>query len=294
MSTSEARTPRAYAATQSLASVEQLDAPADAISKQIRNRVPKPVKDALAGSWLGHALHPALTDVPIGSWTSAVVLDWLGGDDGQAGADCLIAFGLLAAAPTFASGWVDYADSTSGNPAVKRVGIVHAVANGAAAGLFATSLAARRNGARTRGKLLALAGFTLASGSAYLGGHLSFAEGIGVDRTAFEKPPEEWTEVLAESDLADGKPHCAAVDGIPVLVVRDRGELFALSDTCSHRGGALHEGEVADGCVKCPLHGSVFALRDGSVREGPSAYPQPVWETRVRAGRVEVRPAARG
>jgi nitrite reductase/ring-hydroxylating ferredoxin subunit len=294
MSTSQARAPRAYGATEALAGVQQLDAPADAISKQIRNRVPKPVKDALAGSWLGHALHPVLTDVPIGSWTSAVFLDWLGGDDGEPGADRLIALGLLAAAPTFASGWIDYADTTAGNPAVKRVGIVHAVANGGAASLFATSLAARRNGARTRGKLLALAGWTLAAGSAYLGGHLSFAEGVGVDRTAFEKPPEDWTDALAEADLADGKPHCAEVEGIPVLVVRHQGELFALSDTCSHRGGALHEGEVADGCVKCPLHGSVFALRDGSVREGPSAYPQPAWEARVRAGRVELRPAGVG
>ena len=79
-----------------------------------------------------------------------------------------------------------------------------------------------------------------------------------------------------------------------VLVVRHGGELFALSDTCAHRGGALHEGELVDGCVQCPLHSSRFRLRDGGLVQGPSAYPQPAWETRVRDGRVEVAPAPRG
>jgi nitrite reductase/ring-hydroxylating ferredoxin subunit len=76
------------------------------------------------------------------------------------------------------------------------------------------------------------------------------------------------------------------------MVVRDGGEVFALSDRCSHRGGRLHDGTIEDGCVRCPLHASVFRLRDGSLERGPSPYPQPVWETRVRDGRVEVRPAA--
>jgi nitrite reductase/ring-hydroxylating ferredoxin subunit len=292
MSTSEARTPRAYEAVEQLAAVEVLDGPADFVAKKIRDLVPKPAKDALAGSWLGHALHPVLTDVPIGTWTSALLLDWLGGDDGEAGADRLIGVGLAASVPTIWSGWVDWADSTAGNPTVKRVGIVHALANGGGTALMAASLAARRRGERGRGKFLALAAGGFMGAGAYLGGHLSFAEGLGVNQTAFERAPAEWADVLAEADLADGHPRCARVDGVAVLLVRDRGEVRALSDRCSHRGGALHEGEVADGCVKCPLHGSVFALADGSVRSGPSAYPQPVWETRVRAGRIEVRPAA--
>ena len=196
-----------------------------------------------------------------------------------------------AAAPTFASGWVDYADSTVGNESVKRVGIVHAVANGGGAVLMATSLAARRNGARGRGKLLALAGGALMGAGAFLGGHLSFAEGIGVDQTAFETPDPEWQDVLAEPDLAEGAPQCVLVGDVPVLVVRHGGELFALSDRCAHRGGPLHEGEIADGCVTCPWHGSVFRLGDGALERGPSAYPQPAWEVRARGGRVEVRPA---
>jgi nitrite reductase/ring-hydroxylating ferredoxin subunit/uncharacterized membrane protein len=292
MSTSEARTPRAYEAVERLAGVGTLDGPADVIAKKIRDLVPKPAKDALAGTWLGHALHPVLTDVPIGTWTSALVLDWLGGDDGEAGADRLIAVGLAASVPTFWSGWVDWADSTAGNPVVKRVGIVHALANGGGAALMAASLAARGRGARGRGKLLALAAGGFMGAGAFLGGHLSFAEGIGVNQTAFESAPEDWADVLGEGELTDGTPRCVRVDGIAVLVVRDGGEVRAISDRCSHRGGALHEGEVAGGCVTCPLHGSMFDLRDGSVRGGPAPYPQPVWETRVRGGRIEVRAAA--
>jgi nitrite reductase/ring-hydroxylating ferredoxin subunit/uncharacterized membrane protein len=294
MTTSEARSPRAYEAVEELAGrAGVLDGPADAISRTIRNVLPKPARDALAGSWLGHALHPVLTDVPIGAWTSALMLDWLGGEDGEAGADRLIGVGLVASLPTFWSGWVDWADSSAGNPVVRRTGIVHAVANGSAAALFAASLAARRSGSRGRGRLLALAGGALLTGGGYLGGHLAYAEGIGVDQTAFEKPEPDWHVLdLREADLAENEPRCAEADGIAVLVVRTGGEIHALSDRCTHRGGPLHEGTIEDGCVRCPLHASVFRLRDGSVVEGPAAYPQPAWDARVRDGRIEVRPAA--
>jgi nitrite reductase/ring-hydroxylating ferredoxin subunit/uncharacterized membrane protein len=291
MSTSEARTPRAYDAVERLGTVEDLDRPAAVIAKAIRERLPKPAKDALSGDWLGHALHPVLTDVPIGTWTSALLLDWIGGRHGEEAAERLIAVGLTAAAPTFASGWVDWAYSTAANPLVRRVGIVHAVANGGGTALMGASLVARRRGNRGRGKALALAAGGLMGVGAYLGGHLSFAEGIGVDQTAFEAPPDDWAAVMSEAELADGRPRAVKVGDVAVLVVRHQGELHALSDRCSHRGGALHEGEIVDGCVKCPLHGSVFALRDGSVRGGPSPYPQPLWETRVRDGQIELRPA---
>jgi nitrite reductase/ring-hydroxylating ferredoxin subunit len=292
MSPADTRLPRSHAAVEQLAQVDTLDGPADFIASKVREIVPNgPVKDALSGTWLGHALHPLLTDVPIGTWTSALLLDWLGGPDSEAAADRLIALGLLAAAPTFASGWVEYADSTVGNESVKRVGIVHALSNGGGAIMMASSLAARRSGARGRGKLFALVGGAFLGLGGFLGGHLSFAEGMGVDQTAFEEPDSAWHDVLAESELAEGEPRCVTVDEVDVLVVRQGGELFALSNRCAHRGGPLHDGEVADGCVTCPWHGSVFRLSDGSVERGPSAYPQPVWEIRASGGRVEVRSA---
>lgn len=293
MSPADTRTPRSHAAVESLAQVDALDGPADFIASKVRELVPNgPVKDALSGTWLGHALHPLLTDIPIGTWTSALLLDWLGGSQSEAAADRLIALGLLAAPPTFLTGWVEYADSTAGNESVKRVGIVHALSNGGGALMMAASLAARRNGARGRGKLLALLGGTFMGAGAFLGGHLSLGEGMGVDQTAFEEPDTDWHDVLAESELTEGTAQCVTVGSVEVLVVRHRGELFALSDRCAHRGGPLHEGEIADGCVTCPWHGSVFRLSDGSLERGPSAYPQPAWEVRANGGRVEVRPAA--
>jgi nitrite reductase/ring-hydroxylating ferredoxin subunit len=290
MSTTDARRPRAYEAVESLGRVEALDAPASAVSGWVRKAIPKgPVKDAVSGTWLGHALHPLLTDLPNGFWTSAVVLDWLGGGDAEDAADRLVALGVASTVPAIVTGANDWADTTVANATVRRVGLVHALANAAATSLFAGSLAARRRGARGTGRLLALAGVGVMGASGHLGGHLSFAEAVGVDQTVFEAAPEDWTDVLAEEELADGRPRCVEVDGSPVLVVRDRGELVALSDRCAHRGGPLHEGEIEDGCVVCPLHGSRFRLRDGSVERGPSAYPQPVWEIRARAGRIEVR-----
>ena len=285
------RRPRAYEATEALAGVEALDGPADAISGFVRKTVPGgPVKDALSGSWLGHSLHPLLTDVPIGLWTSALTLDWVGGASGEAAADRLIALGVGAALPTALSGLTDWADSTVGNEAVKRVGIVHATSNLAAAALFAGSWVARKRGARGTGKLLALAAGSALSAGGFLGGHLSYAEGIGVDQTAFQVPESDWHDAVAGTDLGDGQPQVAEVDGVPVMLLRQANEVFALSDRCAHRGGPLHEGTIEDGCVHCPLHDSVFRLRDGSLVHGPSAYPQPAWETRERAGRIEVRP----
>jgi nitrite reductase/ring-hydroxylating ferredoxin subunit/uncharacterized membrane protein len=294
MSTSEqTRRPRAYEATEALASVEALDSTADAISGFVRKVIPAgPVKDALSGSWLGHALHPLLTDVPIGLWTSALTLDWVGGDDARVAADRLIALGVGATVPTVVSGYSDWADSTVGNPAVKRIGLAHAASNVVAVTLFASSWVARKRGSRGTGKLLALvAGGALGAGG-FLGGHLSYAEGIGVDQTAFDEPEDSWQDALGEAELAEGQPQVADVEGVPVMLLRQGGQVFALSDRCAHRGGPLHEGEISDGCVTCPWHGSVFRLSDGSLERGPSAYPQPAWEARTRDGRIEVRPAA--
>ena len=123
----------------------------------------------------------------------------------------------------------------------------------------------------------------------HLGGHLSFVEGVGVNQTAFEKGPEEWTPTVSEAELSEGQAVCAKAGDAQVLLVRDGDGIHALDDRCTHRGGPLHEGEVADGCVTCPWHGSRFRLADGSVERGPASSPQPLYETRVVDGKVEVR-----
>jgi len=288
--TSTLRSPAVHDVLDRLEGLEALDAPAEAIGKAVRDTVPSgPAKDALSGVWLGHALHPLLTDLPIGTYTSAVLLDWLGGRAGEAAADRLIGLGILFTAPAAATGLTEWADSEAGDESVRRVGVIHAALNIGATALFGASLAARKGGSRGVGKLLALAGAGLLGASGQLGGHLSYAEGVGVDQTTFEEPPEDWTAALRDDELPEGGSRLAEAGGVAVLLARHEGTVYALSDRCSHRGGPLHEGELRDGCVTCPLHGSVFKLEDGSVVQGPAAYPQPRWEARVRDGVIEIK-----
>ena len=287
------RKPRASELADQIAELEPLDSVAEPIASKVRDLVPGgPVKDVLSGTWLGHALHPVMQLAPLGTWMSAVVLDLVGGEDAEPAAELLLGTGLLTSVPTFVSGWSDYADSTMASERVRRIGIVHAAANGTGALLFASSLMARRRGALGKGKLLALAGMGAVSAGGWLGGHLSYAEGVGVDVTVFEDYPGDWTAVVPESELADGEPHRAEVDGVPVMVVRDGGKVYALADHCSHRGGPLSDGEVADGCITCPWHGSRIRLSDGSVERGPASFPQPALDVRVTDGMVEVRDRA--
>src|SRR5829696_10074114 len=250
------RKPLASELADRLAELEPLDSVAEPLAKKVRDLLPGgPVKDILSGTFLGHALHPLLQLAPLGTWTSAVILDLVGGEDGESSADLLIGTGLLATVPTVVTGWSDYADTTVASDRVRRIGIVHAAANGTAALLFAGSLRARARGSRGRGKLLALGGMGAVTAGGWLGGHLSYAEGVGVDNTVFEDYPDDWTAVVSESELAEGEPHRGELGGVPVMVVRSGGNLYALADHCSHRGGPLSDGEVADGCVTCPWHG---------------------------------------
>ena len=132
----------------------------------------------LGGEWLGHALHPLLTDLPIGAWTSALILDTIGGASSEHAADLLMTVGIAAVAPTALSGWSDWGAATT--PEQRRVGLVHAATNIAAAGIFVASLARRRQGRRGAGRLLALVGGAAMGAGGYLGGHLSYAQATGV------------------------------------------------------------------------------------------------------------------
>jgi nitrite reductase/ring-hydroxylating ferredoxin subunit/uncharacterized membrane protein len=283
-----------HALSERIGAIEALDAPAKAIAKQIRNLLPDGggVKDVLSGTWMGHALHPLLTDVPIGTWTSATLLDLFGGRASRPAAQRLIGVGLAAAAPTAWSGWSDWADTEPGDDQVRRIGIVHALANGGAVALYGASLAARRRGAHTAGVLLGLAGAGAMGAGGWLGGDLVFARGVGVNETLFVEPPADWTPALDASMLAENRPAHAIVGDLEVVIVKRNGTIHALADRCAHRGGMLHEGELDDDCIACPLHGTRFRLADGAIERGPSAYPQPVYEARVNDGRVEIRAAS--
>ena len=267
-----------------------IDGVAKPLGKKIRSLTsPKPISEALSGTWLGHPVHPMLIAVPMGSWISAVLIDWLGGDDGETSADVLVGAGLVSALPTVATGYNDWAAGEPTNDTVRRVGLVHAALNASAVTLFGASLAARLKGDRGRGKLLALAGVSAVGAGGYLGGHLTYAEGVGVNLATFEEYPQDWTEALADAALGEGEMRAVDVGGVAILIARRGGEVHALSNTCVHRGGSLADGELVGDCVQCPLHGSRFRLEDGSVEQGPAAYPQPALEARVRDGSIEVR-----
>jgi nitrite reductase/ring-hydroxylating ferredoxin subunit/uncharacterized membrane protein len=266
-------------------SAEFLDKPSDVLAAAIEKAVPKGrVRDLASGTPLGHPLHPALVAVPIGSWTAATYLDLTFGD--RRAARRLVGFGILSALPSALTGANDWT-TTAG--AERRVGLAHALLNDVALTLYASSWLARRRGNHLRGVALSLAGATVLGGAGWLGGHLAYALGVGVDTTAFQQFPAEWTDVAAEDDVLANQSVEGDADGVRVLLTRLDGNIVALSDRCTHRGGPLHEGSLADGCVTCPWHDSVFALTDGAVVRGPATRPQPVAEVQVVDGRVQVR-----
>ncbi len=273
-----------------LESLGVLDAPGQAVGKAVRGKLEAgALKDAISGTWLGHPLHPLLTDVTIGAFLSASLLDVLGGDDEGRAAERLIAIGLATAAPTAIAGTSDWADSEIGDPRVRRVGVAHAASNTTALAFFASSLAARRAGNRGRGKLLGLGGMTVLAVGGYLGAHLSFFQGVGPNQTAFDAVPEDWTPVAKPADLEEGKPTAVVAGDAPVLLLRHGDRLHALHDRCSHRGCSLAGGQIDDELVTCPCHGSRFDLRDGSVQRGPATAPQPVFDVRELDGEIQVR-----
>jgi nitrite reductase/ring-hydroxylating ferredoxin subunit/uncharacterized membrane protein len=284
--------PAMHVLAERLAKIEQLDRPARALTAVAGGIGPGKLKDALSGSWLGHALHPLLTDFPIGTWTSATLLDVIGGDESAAAAERLIGVGLIASLPTAATGATEWVDTERSDENVRRVGVVHAAANVVALGFFTASLLSRRRGNRSRGKALSLAGMGALTVGGNLGGHLSYAKGVGVDQTAFEERPTEWRRALDDAELGDGERRLVNLDGVEVVVGREQGRLYALADRCCHRGGPLHRGTVANGEITCPWHGSTFRVDDGSLVRGPAAYPQPVYDVRVRDGGIEVRSRA--
>ena len=264
-----------------------LDKPSDVLAGLVRRLLPEgPVADAASGTPIGHPLHPLLVTVPIGSWVAASYLDLTAGD--AKAAQRLVGLGNLAALPAALTGANDWV-STSG--AERRVGLCHAVLNYTALGLYTGSWLARRNGRRVKGAALAIAGAGVLTGSGWLGGHLSYALGVGVDTTAFQQLPEQWTDALRRGRGAS-RADAGQRGRRAGLAIRHDGRLLALADRCTHRGGPLHEGEISNGCVTCPWHRSSFRLLDGSVESGPATRPQPVLDVRVVDGRLQVRRSA--
>jgi nitrite reductase/ring-hydroxylating ferredoxin subunit/uncharacterized membrane protein len=274
--------------TAGIGRLEGLDRVGDPLADALK-RVLKPgaVKDLLSGTWLGHPLHPVLTDIPIGAWTSAAFLDLFGGKKARPAADALVRLGILTAVPTAVTGISDWVDTVEKE---RRVGVAHAAGNVTALTFFLRSSRARRKGKRMRGGLLGLLGLAAATAAAYLGGHLSFGRGVGVDQTVFESPPTDWTAVMEADALSEHKPHVVNLDGgVDVLLYRKNGRILGISNRCNHKSCPLSDGDFDDEVVTCPCHGSRFRLDGGGVVRGPATAPQPTYDVREREGKIELK-----
>jgi len=247
------------------------------------------LKNAAHGTWLGHPLHSALTDVPLGAWMTSFVLDAAEARTGDPGygraADVAIGFGLAGAAGAAVTGLTDWSE-TGGQ--TKRLGLVHGLVNLAATTLFATSLVLRRTGGRQAGRGFSLAGLLTVCAGAYVGGALVYGKRLGVTH-ADEPDAPDFTTVLRSGELAEGDKRKVTAGGADIVLVRQHGKVCALAERCSHLGGPLSEGTLEDGSIVCPWHGSEFALEDGRVINGPATHPQPCVATREHDGGIQVK-----
>jgi nitrite reductase/ring-hydroxylating ferredoxin subunit/uncharacterized membrane protein len=243
----------------------------------------QPVKDLLHGRWLGHALHPVLTDLPIGFWTGSLLLDLTGA---RWSAGVINMFGSLAAVATAITGVADWTD-TFGRE--RKLGLAHGLLNLTGMGFQLMSLSARLRMDHGRAFQLSFLGWSTSVAAAWLGGELVYNRGVMVNRDAWTAGPAAWTPVLKESELADRQTRKVEVEGRAVLLYREGLRVFAIENTCAHAGGPLDEGEVHDGIVTCPWHGSQYRLTDGAALRGPTTFPQPRLLSRVSKGMIEVR-----
>lgn len=260
---------------------------AEAIQPSLRrwleadDRRVRALKNVLRGTFLGHVLHPMLTDIPLGAWTVTAVcdaLDIVGSPAHRDAADAALAVGIAGAFAAAVTGLADWSD-TKDEP--QRLGVLHGAINGGALVCYLLSLAGRRCGRRRLGIGLAFAGFTAVVVAAYLGGELSFGMQLGVKHTVIPAELDDFTDLLDEGEVPEGAMRAAEAAGVPVLVSRSEGTFHAVSAVCTHRGAPLADGTREGGCVRCPWHGSRFDLADGRVVEGPATFPLAVFETRT-------------
>ena len=256
--------------------------------KGLAGRLPSgTVRDVLNGVPLGHPLHPILIHLPMGTWTAAVLLDLLPGDHRRE-ARALVDIGLLTVSPAVLSGLADWAQQ---HERQQRVGVVHAAVNGVGTLLFGASSLARARGRWGRGRTLALAGLGAIGLGGALGGHIAYHRAGGANSAdhLVDLVPEGWHDLGPLERFPEADPAGDDIEGVPVVVARTEGSVSVLVGTCPHMGAPLAEGELTDGCVRCPWHGSEFRLDGGTVVHGPATAPVEPLETSIVEGRLWVR-----
>jgi nitrite reductase/ring-hydroxylating ferredoxin subunit/uncharacterized membrane protein len=251
----------------------------------------KYLQDFLNGSWLGHSLHPVLTDVVIGGSTVAVLLEiigWFGVDGLRPAIAWTLGLTWLAAIGAIVTGLTDYKDTATGDE--RNLAGMHGLINIVATIAFIVAFVAYLGPGGSLGPVLLIAGYLVVSVGAYIGGHVVFKYGYMVNHNAFPRArrAKEFTAVLAAGDLPDGTLTKASLGTTTLVLVRRGDVVHALKETCSHAGGPLAEGTLEGDGIVCPWHGSTFRLADGAVRHGPASSRQVTYRARVNAGQVEV------
>ncbi|MGN9889430.1 Rieske 2Fe-2S domain-containing protein [Micromonospora sp. L31] len=248
------------------------------------------VRDLLHGVWLGHPLHPAMVQVPVGAWISAAVLDLLPGQ--RRAATTLVGLGTVSALPAAVAGLNDWAALARDQ---RRVGLVHAASNSVALVFYASSLAARMRGRHGMGRVLAYLGLSAASTGAYIGGHLAYKQGAQVNQSISElhRMTDEWKAIADLATLPQRELITREVDDVSVILYRHGDDVTVMLERCPHQSGPLGEGEVQEieghACVVCPWHGSTFRLNGGEVVHGPAANDQQLLPTRVVDGILQTK-----
>lgn len=251
------------------------------------------LQDFLNGSWLGHPLHPVLTDVVVGAATVAVMLDVLRIVFRVPGLELAttwtVALTVLSALGTIVTGLTDFKDTAPGSNS-RNVAGLHGLINIGGTALFAVALVLRLLDHNNWAALIFVVGYGVVSVGAFIGGHVVFKYGEMVNHNAFArgKRAKEFTAVLPVAELAEATPTKTMLGATALVLVRRGDVVHALKESCSHAGGPLSQGTLVDGAIQCPWHQSVFRLRDGAVLHGPATSRQVMYLARVTDGQVEV------
>jgi len=250
------------------------------------------LKDLMHGCWaLGHPLHPALTDVPLGAWFAAVIVgfaSYIRPAVPPAAAPAALAVGVVVSLAAAAAGYTDFHETYA---LERRAGCLHGFTMSLVIVVMIVALAVWTAGGRSAGLAIATVGLMVSLFGAYVGGHLTFRFGTMVNRHAFTHFSSDWSDAGSATDFNEGELKLAHAGDIPVLLVRRGGAVHAIANTCSHAGGPLNEGKLDGDVVTCPWHGSRFCVTDGAVKGGPATFAQPAYLVREESGRVKVRAA---
>jgi nitrite reductase/ring-hydroxylating ferredoxin subunit/uncharacterized membrane protein len=243
----------------------------------------RPIKDFLDGTWLGHPVHAAVTDVPIGAMTISLIADLIGQ---PLVADVSMLIGVLAMVASAVTGLADYTDvdGTARNRAT-----VHGTLMTITLVIYALSLVIRAGHPADRLVPIALAivGYLILTLAAEIGGDLVYLIGTHVNRHAWRGAGTKWVALeLGElPDIPQGGPTRLKAGINDLAVIRDGDRILAMHAVCAHAGGPLGEGTIVGGDrLECPWHGSRYLLANGHVVRGPSMYDQPSYEVRRSDG----------